>query len=89
MFKVTKDPGATLDYAIDWSQWLGDDDSISSASASADDGISVDSDDMAGNHHVIWLSGGQARRIYTVTSRIVTAGGRIDDRSIQVYVVDR
>ena len=37
----------------------------------------------------VWLSGGQAGATYTVTNRIVTTGGRTDDRSIAIKVEDR
>ena len=37
----------------------------------------------------VWLRGGQAGITYLVTNRIVTVGGRTDDRTISVKVEDR
>ena len=37
----------------------------------------------------VWLAGGVAVQSYTVTSRIVTFGGRTDDRSFTIQVKDR
>lgn len=86
--KFNKDPDAVLDYAIDWSAWLADD-TIASAEAIADEGIVVESDAMVGSQHVIWISGGDVRRSYIITSRITTAAGRIDDRSLKIFVIER
>ena len=43
-----KDPDAVLDYKIDWSAWLGDD-TISQSAWSAEDGITIDSDENDDN----------------------------------------
>ncbi len=37
----------------------------------------------------VWLRGGQKGTTYLVTNRIVTVGGRTDDRTISVKVEDR
>lgn len=37
----------------------------------------------------VWLSGGTAGHIYTVTNRITAAVGRTDERSITLRVQDR
>lgn len=41
------------------------------------------------NTVVAWISGGTAGTTYRVTCRIVTAGGRTDDRSIFIKVKER
>ena len=38
---------------------------------------------------VVWLGGGDKGITYLVTNRIVTGGGRTDDRTISVKVEDR
>lgn len=83
-----KDPDAVLDYAIDWSQWL-DDDTITTSTWGADEGIGIDSDDMDTTRTSVWLSGGTAGTTYTVTNHITTAAGREDNRSIVIRCMEK
>lgn len=83
-----KDPSAVLDYVWDWSAWLAGD-TITSHTVTAADGITVDSSTVAGGAVTVWLSGGTARQTYEVTCRIVTAGGRTDERTSRFYVTER
>lgn len=80
---ITKDPNAVLDYTVDWEDWLGSD-TISSSDWIVSDGITEDSASDTNTTATIWLSGGTAGRTYTITNRIVTAGGRTQDYSFQV-----
>ncbi len=36
-----------------------------------------------------WLSGGTAGTVYSVACKIVTVGGRTDERTIEIQVVER
>lgn len=83
-----KDPNAVLDYQIDWSTWLGSD-TIASSSWVIPTGITEDSDSNTTTTATVWLSGGTAGTTYTVTNRIVTAGGRTEDRSLTIKCYDR
>lgn len=83
-----KDPDAVLDYQIDWSTWLGSD-TIASSSWVIPTGITEDSDSNTTTTATVWLSGGTAGTTYTVTNRIVTAGGRTEDRSLTIKCYDR
>jgi hypothetical protein len=95
---VTKDPDAELDYGFGWTEWLADvpagedPDTISSSSwivSGADSELS----DADATHDetttTVWLSGGTVGITYTVTNRIVTAGGRTEDRSMQIRIVEK
>ena len=86
--KFTKDPDAVLDYQIDWSDWL-DDDTISSSAWTVPAGITKDSDSNTTTATTIWISGGTAGAGYNIINRIVTAGGRTDDRTIRIIVAER
>jgi len=77
----TKDPSAVLDYAIDWSAWLGSD-TIATSTWSVPTGITRDSDTNTTTRATIWLSGGTAGQTYQLTNTITTAGGRTDQRTI-------
>jgi hypothetical protein len=85
-----KDPGARLDYAIDWGPFLDgtDGDTIAEAAWEADDGIDVEDEglDDAGRRHVAFVSGGEHGVAYTLTSKIKTTQGREDDLSLRLYV---
>lgn len=83
MDPFTKDPDAVLDYKIDWSSWLGTD-TITASSWTAEDGITIDSNEFDDTETVVWLSGGTEGYRYVVTNHITTAGGREDDRSIKI-----
>jgi hypothetical protein len=37
----------------------------------------------------VWLSAGTPGETYTVTSHITTAGGRIDERSFPISIIER
>lgn len=93
--KVTKDPAAVLDYSLDWGEWLEPDDVIASSAWTITpmDGVSnsLAIEDMPFTTDVttVWLSGGEPCAGYIVTNHVVTSGGREDDRSLLVSVVER
>lgn len=94
-FAATKDPDAVLPYGIDWTAWLETGDAIASAawtvtSPSGDaDSIVVDSDSETDTVATAILSGGTLGNTYTVTCRITTDNGYIDDRSIVITVFNK
>ena len=86
----TKDPDAVLDYSVDWSLWLAGDE-IFTSEWLLEEGALIEkaTDSNTTNKATVWLRGGQAGTTYLVTNRIVTVGGRTDDRTISVKVEDR
>lgn len=80
-----KDPDAILDYMIDWTAWLGSD-TISSSTWTVTTGITKVSSVNTTTTATVWLSGGTLAATYNVTNRIVTAGGRTDDRTIVIRI---
>jgi 3-phenylpropionate/cinnamic acid dioxygenase small subunit len=84
-----KDPDAILDYQIDWSDWLDQAEAIASYEIIPDDGITVDSDEIEDGVITVWLSGGLEGRVYSVTCRVTTDAGRVDDRSIIIICADK
>lgn len=83
-----KDPSAVLDYTVDWTDWL-EADTISSSSWTIPVGLTKDSEAATTKKATVWLSGGALAQFYTVTNRVVTAGGRTDERSIVIVVAQR
>lgn len=84
-----KDPEAVLDYAVDWSKWLREGETIAASSVTATSGITVDSDTHTDTLVTVWLSGGELGVRYEVTNRITTSQGRSDDRTFRVDVAQR
>lgn len=86
-----KNPGATLDYVMDWSAWLAPGETIvGTPLVTADPGLNVNPDGkqttVTDGKVVFWLSGGIANKVYEVTCQIVTSQGRKDSRSFQLVV---
>lgn len=86
--EYTKDPAAVLDYGVDWSAWLGTD-TISSSTWTVPAGLTQSAATNDTTSTTVWLSGGTVGQRYSVVNRIVTTGGRTDERTIRIVVVDR
>lgn len=91
-----KDPNAKKDYAVDWSSWLQDGETISSSAWAIDvtpDGTLVISGSPAASNTstvaTVWLEAGSAGRQYRVRNRITTSAGRTDDQSLDIYVAEQ
>jgi hypothetical protein len=84
-YVYTKDPNATLDYIINWLDWLGSD-TIATSTWVVPTGLSEVSDAFASTYTTIWLAGGNAESNYTVTNEVVSAGGRTDRRYLTILV---
>lgn len=99
---IRKDPDAVLTYGIAWADWLGSrtldtavwtvptgitkgTESINSAALVDDDGVSH----AAGTVALVGLSGCTADTSYTVTCRVTTTDGDVDDRSIVIACGER
>lgn len=88
-FNFIKDPDADLDWQFNWADWLADGETISSATFTVDDGLTVTSTGHDDTVATVWLSGGTAGSVYRVTSHVVTSAARTDDRSISIRVTER
>ncbi len=92
-FQALKDPNDFLDYAIDWSQWVPAGDVISTSTWSAPAALTLSSMSIGTGTNTsttyVWASGGTVGEVYTVTNRITTNNGRVEDRSIDFTMVDR
>jgi hypothetical protein len=93
---IFKDPQSQLVYTLDWSEWLPVGDTVSSVTwtiqARSNDPaplVEESSGVQSGTHTYIELSGGAAKKIYTVTAEILTADGSTDRRNFRVRVENR
>jgi hypothetical protein len=96
----TKDPDAVLDYKFDWaaetngsggSDWLAEDETISSYVVTAAGGITKDSDSRTDENTsvTVWLSAGKDGISYNVACKIVTSASRTDERTVTIKVQTR
>jgi hypothetical protein len=85
----TQDPADSLDYSIDWVDWLDEGETVySSTWAVSPAGLNTALPSIVNNGTctVVWLSGGTADRSYTVTNHITTTAGRTVERSITLVI---
>jgi len=92
---IEKDPGAKLNYTIDWTDWMPESDTISTSTFTLQT-ISGDAAPLV-NHTSsinvyktsVTISGGTAGKIYRVTNTITLGSGLIDKRYFRLKVVAR
>lgn len=90
MATFKKDPDATLDYTVDWTAYLAAiADTITSVTWVLSPGITKASQSNTLTTATAFVSGGVEGETETLTCRITTAGGRIDDRTITLKIVSR
>jgi len=85
------DPDAVLEYFVEWQRWLAPfaDQIDTSAWLISPDTLTRVQEIKTATRATIWLSGAVAGTVYLVTNRIVTLGGRTDDRSFKLVGRER
>lgn len=87
---IYKDDDADLDYTSDWTNWLiGADTIIAAAWTIPPDLISSNPNTFNTVTATCWLKGGTIGTTYTVSCKITTANGRVDERSFRVKIKER
>ena len=86
--QFTKDPSATLDYTIDWSEWLGTDEIIT-ATWNVPAGLVKVKSTFSTTTATMWLSGGTAGITYYIDCTITTDQGRTDSRQLTIFVTSK
>lgn len=90
MASYKKDPNATLDYTFDWTAYLTPlADTIASVTWVLPAGLTNVSQSNTTMTATVFVSGGTLGESLQLTCRITTAGGRTDDRSITLKIVER
>lgn len=87
-----KDPNATLDFTVDWSEWLtAVGDAIASVEWFTTGGVVVESSEFTVNSATAFVSGGVVGEPAKLTCRITTSNvpPRIDDRTLSIKIVQR
>lgn len=86
-----KDPSASIDFTINWAKWLADGDAIAESEWDIPDGLTEveEKRDHTDTTTTVWLQGGVAGEEYPVTNTITTSQGRVDQRTIFLWVMER
>lgn len=86
----TKDPDATLDYGIDFADWLAGS-GIASYTVTPDAALAVLSDSRTGAVVSVRLTGGTLGKLHAVRFRVTTddTPARIDDRTMYLRIKQR
>ena len=83
-----KDPNATLDFVFDWTAWLAGDTISTSAWAPLPSDLTAASTSNTTLTATIFVSGGTPGRTYRLRNRIVTAGGRTEDQTAELVILE-
>lgn len=86
-----KDPAARLPYTWNWTPWLAEiSDTIDIATVAVPDGLTaVDAPVVDGGFVTQRVEGGTLDEAYRMVCRITTVGGLIDERHIDLTIVER
>jgi hypothetical protein len=88
-----KDPGARLDYRLDWGPRLGAELSIADSAWTVDPvesaGLVIESAAVEGEETIAWIAGGRAGCLYRAVNRVTLSDGSIDERSLVIRVEAR
>jgi hypothetical protein len=80
-----KDPDEVLDYQLDWSGRLGED-QISTSTWTVPTGIVKNSDTNTATVSTVWLSSGTLGTSYDLVNRVITTGGRTMDQTVRIRI---
>jgi hypothetical protein len=91
---IAKDPGATLAYSIDWSEWLAAGDMIDTStwtqeSVHTGGNLTLSSASVANNVTTILIADGAEGEIYTIRNTISTNENLTDVRRFRIRVEKR
>lgn len=94
---IQKQPGDKWDYEVDFSAWLPDDDTITTATATVTpayhavtnpNGLQITATSIQSPDVKVWALGGVSGQTYKVTVTASTANGRIKEVDFQLRVKD-
>lgn len=88
-----KDPGASLDWTVDWAAGYLNGETISDSQWSVipveAGGIAIATTAAQPTRTAVTLAGGVPGRLYRISNRVTLSDGRIDERSLSVRVEER
>jgi hypothetical protein len=91
-YPKTKDPGVTLDFGVEWSDFLAaaeGDEIVEAEWLDAHEDLTLVDKGLSGTIHVAYIEGGEPHQTYRVTSHIATAQGRTARQSFYLWVKEQ
>jgi hypothetical protein len=85
---IDKHPGSTLDYVIDWEDWLAGD-TITSSTWAVGTGMTKGTTTNTTTTTTVWLSGGTDGTIINVINTVVTTGGRTETKKFKFNITSK
>ena len=84
-----KDPDSTLDYYVQWGNWLSENDDLEESEWIVPGALTIVAEAYTTREAVVWVSGGEVGQQHSMVNRIVTDDGRVDDRTIVLIIEDK
>ncbi len=88
-----KDPDSVVPYEFSWVSWLAnEDDTLDGYEVAIDEGddeLVIDSHQESGGVITVWLSGGTLDAKYVIRTRVTTTGGRTEDLSARLRILQK
>jgi|SRR4051794_7088071 hypothetical protein len=90
-FSATQDPSARLDYTWDWRPWLAAiNDSIDEAAVYTPEGLTAVGEPVTNDGLITQrVEGGVLGETYKMVCRITTVGGLIDEKTINLTILNQ
>lgn len=84
-----KDPAEDLDYEIDWSARLGEDEIASAVISISVGSVVIGVTSTTPTTSTVWLSGGALGETCDIFTIITTVGGRVMDQNVRLKIKTR
>ncbi len=88
-----KDPGASLDWTVDWAAGYLDGQTITGSQWAAlpdeSGGVAIGASALQPTRTAATLTGGVPGHVYRITNRVTMSDGRIDERTLILRVEER
>ena len=88
-FSAVQDPQAVIQRTFDWTSWLSDGETITTATVTADTGFTVANVTHDDTTVTFTGSGGTAGQRYKITCHVVTTAGEENDKTLTIDIADR
>lgn len=88
---INKQPADHLDYDVDYSRWLPDNDVVTMAETAVEPAgeLVIESVQITDQVVKVWASGGQNGGTYKITVTASTSGGRIKETEFRIRVREK
>jgi hypothetical protein len=82
LYEIVHAPGAILDYAFNWAEWLQQGETILTSAWSITPSLTLNNEQNQSGVTSVFVNGGVVNKIYYLTNTITTSVGRTDSRTI-------